>query len=158
MTEAKTSEERLLHDAVHDNLTGLPNREIFFDRLETALKLSRDNAQISPTGRFSIDIDRFRQVNETAGMSVGNSVLLALARRLMRLLRPQDTLARLSSDQFAMIIQSEDSAEGIVNLAEAVRTAISTPISFNDREVTLDGLDRHRALRCADRTTAATTS
>ncbi|MGE3246170.1 MAG: diguanylate cyclase, partial [Beijerinckiaceae bacterium] len=136
VTEHKTSEERLLHDAVHDNLTGLPNRQIFYDRLDTAMKLARSAGQQHPAV-LSIDIDRFRQVNESAGMSVGDSILLAIARRMMRMVRPQDTLARLSSDQFVMIIQSEANAEGVVHMAEAVRAAIATPLTFNDREVTL---------------------
>ncbi|MCC2098682.1 MAG: bifunctional diguanylate cyclase/phosphodiesterase, partial [Hyphomicrobiales bacterium] len=121
---------------VHDNLTGLPNREIFHDRLETAMKLARAGVQQSPA-IFSIDIDRFRQVNETAGMPVGDSVLLAIARRMLRLVRPQDTLARLSSDQFVMIIQSEETAEGVVHFAESLRAAIAMPVSFNEQEVAL---------------------
>ena len=136
VTEAKTAEERLLHDAVHDNLTGLPNREIFFDRLDAAIKTAREHDSSNPAV-FSIDIDRFRQVNESAGMAVGDSVLLTLARRMTRMVRPQDTLARLSSDHFAVLVRSEESAEGIANLAEAVRSALSAPISFNDRELTL---------------------
>ena len=64
VTEQKTAKKRLLHDAVHDNLTGLPNRELFFDRLDAALKLSQTDAQIRPTV-ICIDIDRFKQVNET---------------------------------------------------------------------------------------------
>ena len=70
VTEQKTAQERLLHDAVHDNLTGLPNRELFFDRLDAALKLSQTDAQIRPTV-ICIDIDRFKQINETIGFSAG---------------------------------------------------------------------------------------
>jgi diguanylate cyclase (GGDEF)-like protein/PAS domain S-box-containing protein len=136
VTESKTSEERILYDAVRDNLTGLPNREIFNDRLETSMKLTRVGGHKSPAV-FSIDIDRFRQVNENAGMPVGNSVLLTIARRLLRLMRPQDTLARLSSDQFALIVHPEDNPEIVAHFAESLRSAISTPVSFNDREVTL---------------------
>lgn len=136
VTESKTSEERILYDAVHDNLTGLPNRQIFFDRLETAMKLTQMAGQQIPAV-FSIDIDKFRQVNDTAGMVVGDSILLALAKRILRLVRPQDTLARLSSDQFVMIVQSEEGVESVVQFAEALRTSIATPVSFNDREVTL---------------------
>ena len=136
VTETKTSEERILYNAVHDNLTGLPNREIFHDRLETAMKLARAGGQQNPPV-FSIDIDRFRQVNESAGMPVGDSVLLAIARRMLRLVRPQDTLARLASDQFVMIIQPEESAESVVHFAEALRQAIAMPVSFNEQEVAL---------------------
>jgi diguanylate cyclase (GGDEF)-like protein/PAS domain S-box-containing protein len=136
VTDNKTSEERILHDAVHDNLTGLPNRQIFYDRLETAMQLTRVAGQKNPAV-FSIDLDRFRQVNEGAGVPVGDSVLLTIARRMLRLVRPQDTLARLGGDQFAMIIQTEENAELMVQFAEALRAAIATPVSFNDRDVTL---------------------
>lgn len=136
VTETKTAEERLLHDAVHDNLTGLPNREIFFDRLRATSNHS-DPANPQYSAVLSIDIDRFRLVNETAGMSAGDSILLGIARRLSRLLRPQDTLARMASDQFAMLIQSEQDADGVLALAEEIRSAISTPISFGEQEITL---------------------
>jgi len=75
VTEEKTSEERLLHDAVHDNLTGLPNRELFFDRLEAALTFAQTDPRIRPTV-ICIDIDSFRQVNESIGLSAGDSILL----------------------------------------------------------------------------------
>ncbi len=106
VTEFKTAEERLLHDAVHDNLTGLPNRELFLDRLEAVLGFAKADAAIRPTVMV-IDLDRFKQVNDSVGMAVGDSILLTLARRLGRLIKPQDTLARLSGDQFGLILLSE---------------------------------------------------
>jgi len=136
VTEAKTAEERLLHDAVHDNLTGLPNRELFFDRLEAALTLAQADAKIRPTV-ISIDIDRFKQVNESVGLSAGDSILLTLARRLSRILKPQDTLARLSRDQFAALIVSESETEQITALANMARRVASTPVTFSDREIPL---------------------
>ncbi len=106
ITEAKIAEERLLHDAVHDNLTGLPNRELFFDRVDAALTLAQTDPKIRPA-ILSIDIDRFKQINEASGLSSADSILLTVARRLSRILKPQDTLARLSGDQFAVLIVSE---------------------------------------------------
>ena len=106
VTEFKNAEERLLHDAVHDNLTGLPNRELFIDRLENVLAFAKVDPAIKPTV-VVIDLDRFKQVNDSVGIAVGDSILLTLARRLGRLLKPQDTLARLSGDQFALILMSE---------------------------------------------------
>ncbi len=103
VTEFKNAEERLLFDAVHDNLTGLPNRELFLDRMEAAFAFSRSDTQIRPT-ILVIDIDRFKQVNDSVGMAVGDSILLTTARRLSRLLKPQDTLARLQGDLFALIL------------------------------------------------------
>ncbi len=135
VTDERTAQERLLHDAVHDNLTGLPNRELFFDRLEAALSFARADAA-RPTV-LCIDIDRFKQINETIGISAGDSILLTAARRLSRLLQPQDTLARVSGDTFAVIVLSESNPEHVVQLAETIRRALATPVSFAEREIAL---------------------
>ncbi len=136
VTEHKMAEMRLLHDAVHDNLTGLPNRELFFDRLEAALHLSQTDSNIRPTV-ICIDIDRFKQINETIGFSAGNSILLTIARRLSRILKPQDCLTRICDDQFAAIIVSEIQTDHIITVANVVRRAVSTPVTFGENEVPL---------------------
>ncbi|HEX4237671.1 MAG TPA: EAL domain-containing protein [Xanthobacteraceae bacterium] len=136
VTEFKTAEERLLHDAVHDNLTGLPNRELFLDRLKAVLGLAKSDAALRPTV-LVIDIDRFKQVNDSVGMAVGDSILLTLARRLGRLIKPQDTLARLAGDQFGMILLSERDSARITAFAETIRKTPRAPITFRDREIFL---------------------
>jgi diguanylate cyclase (GGDEF)-like protein/PAS domain S-box-containing protein len=136
VTEFKTAEERLLHDAVHDNLTGLPNRELFLDRLEAALGFARADTAIRPTVMV-IDLDRFKQVNDSVGIAVGDSILLTLARRLGRLLKPQDTLARLTGDQFGLLLISEREPERITAFADTIRRTLRAPITFNDREILL---------------------
>jgi len=136
VTEFRTASERLLHDAVHDNLTGLPNRELFMDRLEAALSFARADSNISPTVMV-IDIDRFKQVNDSVGIAVGDSILLTLARRLARLLKPQDTLARLNGDQYGLLLLSEREPERITAFANNVRNTLRAAITFNDREITL---------------------
>jgi diguanylate cyclase (GGDEF)-like protein/PAS domain S-box-containing protein len=136
VTEAKVAEERLLHDAVHDNLTGLPNRELFFDRVDQALTLAQSDNCIRPA-IICVDIDRFKQINEAAGLSAGDSILLTLARRLARILKPQDTLARLSGDEFAVLIVSEFETAQISALANLVRRVVSTPVTFNEQEIPL---------------------
>lgn len=136
VTEFKTAEERLLHDAVHDNLTGLPNRQLFIDRLESVLAFSKSDTGIRPTV-VVIDLDRFKQVNDSVGIAVGDSILLTLARRLARLLKPQDTLARLTGDQFAMILLSEKDPTKLIQFAETIRKTLRAPITFNDREIFL---------------------
>jgi len=136
VTEFKTAEERLLHDAVHDNLTGLPNRELFLDRLKAVLGLAKADAALRPTV-LVIDIDRFKQVNDSVGMAVGDSILLTLARRLGRLIKPQDTLARLAGDQFGMILLSERDSARITAFAETIRKTLRGPITFRDREIFL---------------------
>jgi diguanylate cyclase (GGDEF)-like protein/PAS domain S-box-containing protein len=136
VTEFKNAEERLLHDAVHDNLTGLPNRELFLDRLEGVLAFAKADPAIKPTV-IVIDLDRFKQVNDSVGIAVGDSILLTLARRLGRLLKPQDTLARLAGDQFALILLSERDSERIIAFADTLRKGLRAPITFNDRELAL---------------------
>ena len=138
VTDFKTVEERLLHDAVHDNLTGLPNRELFLDRLEAVLGLAKADSTIRPTVMV-IDVDRFKQVNDSVGMALADSILLTLARRLGRLIKPHDTLARLSGDQFGLIVLSERDAARITTLAETIRRTLRAPITFNDREIFLTG-------------------
>jgi diguanylate cyclase (GGDEF)-like protein/PAS domain S-box-containing protein len=136
VSDFKKAEERLLFDAVHDNLTGLPNRELFIDRMEAAFAFARSDPQIRPSV-LVIDLDRFKQVNDSVGIAVGDSILLTIARRLARLLKPQDTLARISGDQFALILLSEREPARIVAFAETLRRTLRAPIGFNDREIFL---------------------
>jgi len=136
VSEAKIAEERLLHDAVHDNLTGLPNRQLFVDRLDAVLTFAKSNPDLRPAVMV-MDLDRFKQVNDSVGMAVGDSILLTLARRLGRQLKPQDTLARMSGDQFGLILTSEKDQARIIAFAEATCKAVRAPITFNEREIFL---------------------
>jgi diguanylate cyclase (GGDEF)-like protein/PAS domain S-box-containing protein len=136
VTELKTAEERLLHDAVHDSLTGLPNRELFGDRLDAALAFASQDARLKPTV-IVLDIDRFKGINDAIGLSAGDSILLTLSRRLGRLLRPQDTLARVAGDEFAVILLSERDPDRVLAFVEMIRRAIATPITYADREIFL---------------------
>jgi diguanylate cyclase (GGDEF)-like protein/PAS domain S-box-containing protein len=141
VTGFKTAEERLLHDAVHDNLTGLPNRELFLDRLDAVLGMAKaghakSDAELRPTVMV-IDLDRFKQVNDSIGMAVGDSILLTLARRVARLIKPQDTLARLAGDQFGLVLLSERDPARITGFAETVRRTLRAPIAFKEREIFL---------------------
>jgi diguanylate cyclase (GGDEF)-like protein/PAS domain S-box-containing protein len=136
VTEQKKAEERLLHDAVHDNLTGLPSRELFLNRLEAMISIARTEESVRPTVYF-IDIDRFKQVNDSLGISAADTILLTIARRLHRLLKPRDSLARLGGDQFAVMLLSENDAGRIASMAEAINQAIRSPITFAKREIVL---------------------
>ncbi|WP_407664530.1 EAL domain-containing protein [Microvirga pudoricolor] len=136
VTDSRTSEERLLHDAVHDNLTSLPNRQLFYDRLEAALTLANQDTGLRPTV-LVVDLDKFRPVIESVGHSAGDSILLTLSRRLGRLLRPQDTLARIGGDEFAVMLLSEREPDRIIAFADMVRRAITTPITYAEREIFL---------------------
>ena len=137
VTELKSAEERMLHDAVHDNLTGLPNRELFNDRLGAAVLMAQKPGGDAPTA-VVVDIDEFQSVNDSYGLSIGDSALLAVARRMARDLTPGDTLARLSGDTFGAIVFAEpwpmDAAAARI---DAMRAALAQPISFGEREITL---------------------
>ncbi|MFD2648670.1 putative bifunctional diguanylate cyclase/phosphodiesterase [Devosia albogilva] len=136
VTEDRAARERLLHDAVHDSLTGLPNRQLFLDRLERALVRARTPGGIKPAV-FLIDIDRFMELEERIGHSAADSVLLAISRRIARIMRPLDTVARISADQFAVILASEQAAGKIAESAEQIRKALKAPFNFGDRDLTL---------------------
>jgi diguanylate cyclase (GGDEF)-like protein/PAS domain S-box-containing protein len=136
ITEQKKAEERLLHDAVHDNLTGLPNREIFLNRLDGMIAFARTEEQFRPTV-LVVDIDRFKQVNDGLGISAGDTILLTIARRISRLLKPRDALSRLTGDQFALMLMSEQDPTRIAAMADAVKQAIKAPITFAKREIVL---------------------
>jgi diguanylate cyclase (GGDEF)-like protein/PAS domain S-box-containing protein len=136
VTEPKNSVERLLADAMHDNLTGLPNRQVFLDRLQSVLTIAATSDAVRPTV-LAIDIDRYKQVNDSLGIAAGDNILIALTRRLRRLLKPQDTLARISGDQFGLILVSERDPGKVADFADAVSKAIMVPINFANREVIL---------------------
>lgn len=136
VTEDRAARERLLHDAVHDSLTGLPNRQLLLDRLERSLARARTPGGIKPAV-FLIDIDRFMELEERIGHSAADSVLLAISRRIARVMRPLDTVARISGDQFAVILASEQTAGKIAESAEQIRKALKAPFNFGDRDLTI---------------------
>ena len=136
ITSLKRSHERLMHDAVHDSLTSLPNRELYMDRLQGAITRAREGKANRPTVMF-IDVDRFKNVNKSFGLAVGDSMLLTLGRRLSRHLNPQDTLARLGSDQFAILMISDPDPRQVATLAERVRRALRTPMKIGGKEIVL---------------------
>lgn len=136
VTEDRAARDRLLHDAVHDSLTGLPNRQLFLDRLERALVRARTPGGTKPAV-FLIDIDRFMELEERIGHSAADSVLLAISRRIARIMRPLDTVARVTGDQFAVILSSEQAAAKIAETAEQIRKALKAPFNFGDRDLVL---------------------
>lgn len=136
VTDMRIAQERLLHDAVHDNLTGLPNRELFLDRVSAALARAQADDQVRPAV-FVIDIDRFKQVNDAVGLTAGDSMLMTIARRLTRLIKPQDTLARIGGDQFGLILLSEPDWEAMAAFADSLRRAVRQPFRFAEQEIFL---------------------
>ena len=138
VTDQKQAQARLVQDAVLDSLTGLPNRELFVDRLKTAVARVENEPDLRPTVLY-IDLDKFKSVNSSFGLIVGDSLLLTVSRRLMRHLAPMDTLARLGGDQFAMLILSVTAPDALARLAEGVRRALRAPIKIAGQDIVLTG-------------------
>ena len=136
VTDERASRERLLHDSVNDSLTGLPNKQLFMDRLERALLRSRSQGGDKPAV-FLIDIDKFSELEERVGHAAADSVLLAVSRRIARLTRPLDTVARINGDQFAVVLVSEQTAGKIAETADQLRKAIRAPFNFGERDLAL---------------------
>ena len=140
VTAVHVAQDRLLHDAIHDHLTGLPNRRLLMDRLENTLLALRNPGSTAPKpAMILVDVDRFKQVNESVGVNAGDIILLTIARRLARVSRPGDTLARVSGDSFALMMISEQDPQRIMALADLVRRAVSTPITHGERQIYLTG-------------------
>jgi diguanylate cyclase (GGDEF)-like protein/PAS domain S-box-containing protein len=136
ITDAKRAQDRLLHNAVHDSLTGLPNRELFLDRLAIAAKRATLEPLVRPSLLF-IDIDRFKAANAALGLVAADSLLLTIARRLARNLGPQDTLGRVGHDQFALLLLSQTEPRELAMLAEQVRRSVRSPIAIGGQEIVL---------------------
>jgi diguanylate cyclase (GGDEF)-like protein len=100
------------------------------------IAIARTEENVRPTV-IVLDIDRFKQVNDGLGISAGDTILLTIARRLHRLLKPQDSLARFSGDQFALLLLSEQEPTRVAAMAEAMKKAINAPITFARREIVL---------------------
>ncbi|MEW5423081.1 EAL domain-containing protein [Amorphus sp. 3PC139-8] len=144
VTEGKTREERLLHDSVYDNLTGLPNRMLFLDRLEMAMGWADEDTR-SRLFVLVVNVDRFSEVNDQFGLSVGDSALLTIGRRLARVLKPHDTIARLGGDTFAILLYADSS--DLSTFMDNARRLIRTAIEFGDREIFLSASIGVAALR-----------
>jgi len=123
ISERKRVEARLQHDALHDPLTGLPNRALFLDRLSLAFtRRSRNRGQ--NCGVLFLDLDRFKEINDTLGHATGDALLMAVAERLRGALRPQDTAARLGGDEFAILVENILSVSGMEIVATRVLEAM----------------------------------
>ena len=121
----KLVEERLAHDALHDALTGLPNRVLFLDRLQNRLERTKRN----PDNLFAvmfIDLDRFKVVNDSLGHAVGDQLLITVANRLKQCLRPEDTISRLSGDEFAILLDTITDNNDARQVADRIKTKLIT--------------------------------
>ena len=134
ITARKAAEERLLHDAFHDPLTGLPNRALFMDRLGMAIAHAKRRLSYTFAVLF-IDLDRFKNVNDSLGHSVGDELLVAVARRLESCLRPGDTVARLGGDEFTILLDEVTDVEHAVQVAQRMHRELARPFRVQGHEV-----------------------
>ena len=134
ITDRKRAEEQLVHDALHDALTGLPNRVLFMDRLAQIFKraLRRKDYDFAV---YFFDLDRFKFVNDSYGHEAGDELLRAIAGRLLTSLRPTDTVARLGGDEFAILADGLTSEEGALEVCRRIQQALALPVAADGREV-----------------------
>ena len=128
----KRAEERLAYVAQFDSLTGLPNRTLFRDRLSHAM--TRAERVGSPLAVMLLDLDRFKEINDTLGHRAGDRLLQAVAERLTGVLREADTVARLGGDEFTVILEDAESVEAVARVAEKVVGALARPFPLDDQE------------------------
>ncbi|MET0283040.1 MAG: EAL domain-containing protein [Polyangiales bacterium] len=130
----KESEERLRHHAFHDALTGLPNRALFMDRVQHAVARARR----APAGTFAVlmlDLDRFKNVNDSLGHLAGDRLLIRVAERIGACVRDGDTVARLGGDEFSVLLESLHSDHEAERVAEQIQRALSTPIPLDGHDL-----------------------
>ena len=134
ITARKNAEERLLHDALHDRLTGLANRALFMDRLGQAFGRLRRHREHAFAVLF-LDFDRFKNINDSLGHMAGDRLLIEMAARLSACLRPGDTISRLGGDEFAILLEDVADVAGATWVAERIQSALALPFTLSGQEV-----------------------
>ncbi|MFN3593733.1 MAG: putative bifunctional diguanylate cyclase/phosphodiesterase [Thiobacillaceae bacterium] len=135
ITQSYLQEQRITHMAMHDALTGLPNRVLLEDRIQVALHSAQRHGHKVAVG--FIDLDHFKEVNDSLGHKTGDQVLVALSKRLRRHLRASDTLARWGGDEFVVLLPEMPDSAAIQEVADKLRQAIDTPIQVEDVDYNL---------------------
>ena len=133
ITEQALAEEQVWHAAHHDHLTGLPNRRHFLDRLNQEVK--RANRSSLPLFVLYVDLDGFKEVNDSLGHEAGDVVLREVARRFLGCVREEDTIARLGGDEFTVITMGAKERNDVELVAQNLRDALSRPFEVADRSV-----------------------
>lgn len=123
----------LAHQALHDVLTGLPNRNLLMDRLEQAIARSRRHPELFAV--LFLDLDRFKVVNDSLGHFAGDQLLIGTARRLEASIRPGDTVSRLGGDEFVILLDEISSRDGAVHVVERIQSRLAEPFTIGGHEI-----------------------
>ncbi|MES2949611.1 MAG: EAL domain-containing protein [Pseudomonadota bacterium] len=133
ITERKEAEKRLHHMAHYDALTGLPNRMLFYETLRKTLSVARDSG--AAVAVLLIDLDHFKNVNDTLGPAVGDELLSQFSTRLVQCVRVRDTIGRLGGDEFGLILLLQDGQQGASLVANTIREALRAPFQLKGHEL-----------------------
>ena len=134
ITDRKRAEEQLVHDALHDGLTGLPNRALFMDHLKQAVERGKRRKDYLYAVLF-LDLDRFKIINDSLGHLVGDQLLVGIARRLETCLRATDTVARLGGDEFTILLEDLGEPMETIQVAERIQRELAVPFKLAGQEV-----------------------
>ena len=159
ISERKAAEDKLVHQAYHDPLTGLPNRMLISDRLKQAVAKARRHQTLAVL--LLLDLDRFKNINDTLGHAVGDKILKTLSERMQRTLRDTDTVARFGGDEFLILLEGIHELSDVVSLAQKLSELVTQAIIIDDQEMCLttsigisvapeDSLDVDQLIRFAD--------
>ncbi|BAU66050.1 response regulator receiver modulated diguanylate cyclase/phosphodiesterase with PAS/PAC sensor [Stanieria sp. NIES-3757] len=132
--ERKRAEEQLIYDALHDGLTGLPNRNLFSEHLNRVLKKHQRN----PENQFAVlflDLDRFKVVNDSLGHTIGDQLLIQMGKRIQACLRSSDLLARLGGDEFAILLEGINTIKDATKFAKRIQKSLTLPFWVGSNEV-----------------------
>lgn len=133
ITEQKDAARKLSYQTFHDTLTSLPNRFLLIDRLEQSIKAAQRNNKL--IGIFMIDLDRFKNINDSMGHTQGDQILRQVSQRLATALRKRDTLSRFGGDEFIIIIEDATHESAFANIASKLLESLSIPFTINEKEV-----------------------
>ena len=134
ITDRKSAEQKLQHEATHDVLTGLPNRLYFMNKLTAALDRTRSIEGYKASVLF-IDLDRFKYVNDSLGHVIGDQLLRCIAERLGECMRPADTVARLGGDEFTILVEGKYDISEVLHIADRIQEKFSVPFDLSGHEV-----------------------
>lgn len=134
ITARKIGEEQLLHNALHDGLTGLANRSLFIERLKHAVELAKRHDDYTFAVIF-LDLDRFKVINDSLGHMIGDQLLITIAHRLKGCLRASDTCARMGGDEFAILLEYVQNDVEAIRVVDRMQQVLKTPFNLNGQEV-----------------------